>query len=412
MIIKQSKLFSKARKEAPSEAEAISHKLLTRAGYVQQIGTGLFALLPLGFRVTRKVEQIVREEMEAIDAQEIIMPALQPASLWAESGRLETMDPPLFRLKDRHERELVLAPTHEEATTLLARSGIESYKDLPVAVFQIQTKFRNEIRANGGLLRVREFLMKDLYSFHRNQTDLQEYYEQVKDAYRKIFERCDLTVHVASAHTGTIGGKVSHEFQVECESGEDKVMKCNQCDFVANAEVSDDEEKKCPKCEGDLRVINCVENAHVFQLGKKYSEASESTYTEEDGTQQTYEMGCYGIGIGRLVATIAETHWDEKGLKWPKSVSPFDWHVLSLQDSVKDEASSIAKSLENYGDVLLDDRSISAGEKFAEADLLGIGQIVVVSERNIKENKLEIKDRITGKTEIIEKNNFLNQLGK
>ena len=410
MITYQSKLFSRARKEAPADAEAMSHQLLARAGYVQQVGAGTFALLPLGFRVSRKVEQIVREEMEAIGAQEIIMPALQPASLWAESGRLDHMDPPLFRVKDRHDKDLVLASTHEEAVTLLARSVIESYKDLPLAVFQIQTKFRNEIRASGGLLRVREFSMKDLYSFHRTKEDLQNYYQKVRDAYHKIFERCDLKVHMATAQSGTIGGKVSHEFQVECASGEDIVLKCDECDYVANAEVSGTGKGECIQCGGKLKTINCVENGHIFQLGTKYSEPMKAMYTEEDGSSHPLQMGCYGIGIGRLTATIAETHWDERGLKWPESVSPFKWHLLSLQRQVQPQAEKIASELSQVGDVLWDDRDVSAGQKFAEADLLGISSRIVLSERNEAEGKIEVFERATGKSVMLDKADFINSL--
>ncbi len=408
MLINQAKLFSKARKEAPSDAEAVSHKLLTRAGYVQQVGAGIFALLPLGHRVTQKVETIIREEMRAIGGQEISMPALQPASLWAESGRLDVMDPPLFRVKDRHEKDLVLASTHEEAVAVLGRSAIESYKDLPLAVFQIQTKFRNEARATGGLLRVREFTMKDLYSFHRDLEDLQTYYEAVKEAYIKIFQRCDLTVHVARAQSGTIGGKVSHEFQVECASGEDKILRCEKCGYVANAEITEETENQCPDCGKEMKTINCVENGHIFQLGTKYSEPMKVMYTEEDGTQKPAQMGCYGIGVGRLVATIAETHWDEHGLKWPESVSPFDWHILALQPSVKKEALEIAQTLSQTTDVLLDDRDLSAGQKFAEADLLGITKRLVISERNLSQDKYELFNRLTQQTSLISKSEILN----
>ncbi len=215
MLIHQSHLLGKARKEAPTDAEAISHKLLTRAGYIDQLGAGIFSLLPLGWQVTKKVTDIIRQEMAAIDAQELLLPALHPTTLWEESGRLTTIDPPLFRTTDRHDRALVLASTHEEVITDLARKNIDSYKDLPLAAYQIQTKFRNEVRATGGLLRVREFMMKDLYSFHRSDEDLNNYYAKVQQAYKNIFARCDLKAYMVKASGGTIGGSVTHEFSVE-----------------------------------------------------------------------------------------------------------------------------------------------------------------------------------------------------
>lgn len=402
MVTKQSKLFSRARKEAPADAEVASHKLLTRAGYIDQLGSGLFSLLPLGWLASKKVEDIIRDEMKKLGAQEILMPALQPASLWQESGRLDKMDPPLFRLADRHNKELVLASTHEESVTDLARGIIESYKDLPAAVFQIQTKFRNETRATGGLLRVREFQMKDLYSFHRSEADLASFYGQVQQAYKNIFERCDLTVYVAAASSGTIGGAVSHEFQVAAASGEDRVLVCPKCGYAANSEVGSELNNVCPECGSALEIKNCIESGHTFQLGTKYSEAMRAYYTEEKGESRPLVMGCYGIGVGRLLATVAETHHDERGLKWPNTISPLAAHILPLQGSAqKDAEDFVAEHLAGL-DVLFDDRDISAGQKLAESDLIGITHKIIISEKTKAQHKVEFINRATGTHDMLE----------
>ncbi|MEX1998025.1 MAG: proline--tRNA ligase [Candidatus Andersenbacteria bacterium] len=410
MLTTQAQIFSKARKEAPAEAEAISHRLLTRAGYIDQLASGIFSLLPLGVRVTQKIEAIIRQEMAALGAQEVLLPALQPAALWARSKRLDTMEPPLFRLTDRHDRTLVLASTHEEVITELARKNIESYKDLPVAVYQIQTKFRNETRATGGLLRVREFQMKDLYSFHRTAEDLQAYYDKVKQSYIRIFEQCDLTVRAVEADSGSIGGSVSHEFSIAAPTGEDKVLFCSQCDYAANLETqARAAATACPRCGGNVTVKACIENGHIFQLGAKYSEALEALYTEEDGTRQPLLMGCYGIGIGRLMATIVETHHDDRGIVWPTAVSPYDIHLIVVHQSIREAAQRFAEQASQYCAMLIDDRDISAGQKFAEADLLGISTRVVMSEKTEEQGVIEVTQRATQEKSLVKPDEFLKQ---
>jgi prolyl-tRNA synthetase len=411
MLVYQSKLLGKARKQPPSDAEAISHKLLARAGYIDQLASGIFSLLPLGWRVNEKIVNIIRREMEGIDAHELFLPALHPATLWEESGRLNAMDPPLFRVTDRHDKELVLASTHEEVITDLTRKYIDSYKDLPLAVFQIQTKFRNEMRSTGGLLRVREFQMKDLYSFHRTVEDLQRYYERVKQAYLAIFKACGLTVHAVEAMSGSIGGSVSHEFQVEAATGEDRVALCPKCGYAANLEALPGEKKDCPTCGTALEIKSCIENGHVFQLGTKYSQAMGAFFTDADGQKKPIIMGCYGIGIGRLLATIAEIHHDDKGLTWPKTVAPFDAHVVALQESVRDEAEKLAHELSQKIIVLFDDRRLSAGQKFAEADLIGIPRRVVVSEKTQKEGKVEVTERGEGTRTFYDPKEFIGGYG-
>ena len=400
MLVYQSKVLGKARKEAPTDADAISHKLLSRAGYINQLSSGVFSMLPFGKRTQNKIESIIRSAMFNIEAEEVLLPAIQPASLWAESGRLENMDPPLFRLPDRHDKEMVLASTHEEAITDLARQFINSYKDLPLAAFQIQTKFRNEMRSTGGLLRVREFQMKDLYSFHRTTDDLNDYYMKVREAYFSIFKQCDLNIYAVQADSGSIGGSKSEEFSVEAATGEDKVAVCKECSFAANIETLTTEKDPCPKCQGVMEIKACIENAHVFQLGTKYSEAMGAIFKDEDGQSKPVIMGCYGIGVGRLMATIVEVHHDDKGIVWPSTVAPFDLHVVALQESVMDKAKEYASELSKYAEVLLDDRNLSPGQKFAESDLIGIPQRIVISEKTEAAGKIEIVDRKTGNSEL------------
>jgi prolyl-tRNA synthetase len=397
-------MLGKARKLPPADADAVSHKLLSRAGYIDQLASGIFSLLPLGYKTQAKIETIIRQEMAAIGAEEVLLPALHPASLWQESGRLTVMDPPLFRVSDRHEKEFVLASTHEEVITDLARRFIDSYKDLPLAVFQIQTKFRNEMRFTGGLLRVREFQMKDLYSFHRTAEDLAEYYEQVRQAYENVFRRCNLKAHRVAAMSGTIGGSISHEFSVEAPTGEDTIVVCTKCDYAANVEALPEGETACPACKSELRRLQAIENGHIFQLGTKYSQVMNALFTDEDGSRKPLLMGCYGIGIGRLLATVAEVHHDDMGLMWPEEVAPFNVHVVPVQESVKDQAMKLAASLSEDLDVLLDDRSASAGQKFAEADLLGMPHRIVVSEKNEAQGVVEVVNRATQERTLIPPN--------
>jgi prolyl-tRNA synthetase len=396
MLIEQSKILGKARKQAPSDADSVSHKLLSRAGFIDQLGAGIFSLLPLGYLANERLVNIIRQEMRAVDGLEVHLPALQPAALWAETGRLTTIDPPLFRVKDRHDKEFVLGSTHEEVITDLARKHIESYKDLPLAVFQIHTKFRNEVRATGGLLRVRDFQMKDLYSFHATEEELATYYERVKEAYKRVFARCDLKAHVVKADSGTIGGAVSHEFSVEAQAGEDKVAVCMKCDFAANVEVFAESEKTCPECGGTIEIRACIENGHIFQLGTKYSAAMGAMFTDDTGQKKPLVMGCYGIGVGRLLATVVETHNDDKGMIWPAAVAPADLHILALQPGVVAAAQEFAKKLSEKRDVLFDSRDITPGQKFAEADLIGIPWRVVMSEKTQAKGVVEITERKTG----------------
>lgn len=351
--MRQSELFYKTKKQAPKDVEMISHKLLLRGDFIDQLIAGVYSFLPLGWRVHNKIENIIREEMNAIGGQEIFMPTLQPKALWEETGRWEHMDPPLFKLKDQHKKDLALGPTHEEVITDLVRKRVESYKDLPFALYQIQNKFRNETRPTGGLLRAREFVMKDLYSFHVSEQDLERYYSKVQKAYIKIFKRCGLKIVPVKADSGTIGGSLSHEF------------------------IS----------------VKKIESGHTFDLGTKYSKAMDATFIDKEGKKKPIVMGCYGIGVGRLMTAIIEVYHDKKGIIWPESVAPFDVHLIAM-DGVKKEADKLYNDLIKKDiDVLYDDRSETAGVKLVESDLIGIPTRVVISEKTLKKDSVEIKKR-------------------
>ena len=385
--MKYSKLFGKSLKTLPAEAETISHKLLIKAGFIDRaLASGVYSLLPLGLRVYKKIENIIREEMNAIDAQELFMPTLQPKALWEETGRWSAYEPPLLVVTDRHAKKLCLGPTHEEVITDLVRRFIRSYKELPLALYHIQNKFRNEMRPTGGILRTREFVMKDLYSFHTDKKDLDDYYLKVVEAYKKIFFRCHLAVKIIEASGGSIGGDITHEFNVLCPTGEDKVLYCPKCDFAANAEIY--QGKTCKKCDTKLREGRGIENGHVFKLETKYSRDMNAFYIDKDGAKKLIWMGCYGIGLQRLMATIVEVSHDEKGIIWPKTVSPFACHLVNIQKKGDD----IYQKLKTNFGVLWDDREeVSAGQKFADADLIGIPIRLVISEKTA--DKIEWKER-------------------
>lgn len=402
-LMRYSKLIGKSLREIPKEAEAASHKLLLKAGYIDPLVSGVYTFLPLGWRVHQKIAGIIREEMESLGAEEILMPALQKKEQWLEAGRWEgpgENDPPLFKFKDRRGRELGLAPTHEPVVTDLARRFIHSWRDLPVAVFQIQTKFRNELRSAGGILRSREFAMKDLYSFHADETDLDLYYKKVIAAYERIFARCGLKVLPVAAHSGTIGGSESHEFMLPAEVGEDKAVYCEHCDFAANRERAG-ELKNCPNCAQAIFETAAIEVGHIFKLGTIYSEKMDAHFVDQEGNRRPLVMGCYGIGLGRTMAAAVEANHDERGIIWPKEISPFDAHLLFLEGG-QEIAESLYGAIEKSGlEVLYDDRDEAAGVKLADADLIGIPVRILVSARSIKEGGVEVARRGDGKAEIV-----------
>ncbi len=542
-IMRLSQQYAPTLKEDPADAEIASHRLLVRAGMIRKVAGGVYTFLPLGMRVLTKIENIVREEMNAIGAHEILMPALQPGELWHESGRWNDYGPELMRMQDRHGRGFCLGPTHEELVTSIVRSELRSYRQLPMTLYQIQTKFRDEIRPRFGLLRSREFIMKDAYSFHSSQESLQKTYDEMYDAYGRICERCGLDYRPVVADGGQIGGSVTCEFHALAEAGEDELVYCPDCDYAANNEAGvchahateypaseckqietpgvssieslakflgieesatvkamvgkdtdgavvalfipgdhelneikaqravngfellTDEELEaaglhkgsigpknlpegikviadvnlkgierwvvganvdgfhfvgakhgedfqvdewadlslvkpgdsCPKCGAALQGARGIEVSQVFQLGDKYSKTMGAVYSDENGVDKNFLMGCYGVGVPRTLAAIVEQHNDEDGIIWPMSVAPA--HVCVIPLTVGDEevfpvAERIAKELAEQGlEVVLDDRDERAGVKFADADLIGWPVQVVVGKRGVKEGVVEVKRR-------------------
>ncbi|MBT0729064.1 proline--tRNA ligase [Rosenbergiella nectarea] len=546
-------------KETPSDAEVISHQLMLRAGMIRKLASGLYTWLPTGVRVLRKVEKIVREEMENAGAVEVTMPVVQPADLWEESGRWEQYGPELLRIKDRHERPFVLGPTHEEVITDLIRNELSSYKQLPLNLFQIQTKFRDEVRPRFGVMRSREFIMKDAYSFHSHQDSLQETYDIMYRAYSQIFSRMGLDFRAVQADTGSIGGSASHEFQVLAESGEDDIIFSDQSDYAANIELAEavaptieraapsqalmqqdtphaktiadlvsqfslsidktvktlivkaaeesehtlvallvrgDHElnevkaekldvvasplcfaseqeirdaigagpgslgpiglampivadhslkvmsdfavganidgkhwfgvnwlrdlpearyadirnvvtgDKSPDGKGTLLIKRGIEVGHIFQLGTKYSEALKATVQGEDGRNQTLLMGCYGIGVTRVVAAAIEQNHDDRGIIWPEAIAPFHVAILPMNMHksfrVQELAEKLYEQLRSAGlDVILDDRKERPGVMFADMELIGVPHAIVIGDRNLDNNEIEYKNRRTGEKEML-----------
>ena len=401
--MKQSQLFYKTKKQIPKETETISHKLLLKGDFIEQTASGIYSFLPLGWRVHKKIEQIIREEMNAINGQEVFLPVLQPKSLWEETGRWKSFIPPLFKFKDRHNKELALGPTHEEIMTDLARKRIQSYKNLPFYLYQIQNKFRNEMRSTGGLLRVREFIMKDLYSFHTDEEDLLSYYKKVEKAYLKIFKRCGLKAIPAEAESGSIGGSISHEFAILAKDGESKIFLCPKCGWAITSEKKG-KDNKCLRCKSTLEKMACIEASHSFNLGTKYSQTMGALFIDKNGKKKPIVMGCYGLGLGRLMAAIIELHHDENGIIWPKEVAPFNVHLIAIENNkrVKTQAENLYTNLQkNNLEVLYDDREETAGVKFVEADLIGVPLRIVVSEKTLQKGSVEIKKRDEGRIKLV-----------
>lgn len=541
-----SNLFGERLRAKPAEATLISHVFLLRGGYIRPVGSGIYSMMTPCVKIQRKIEKIIREEMDKIGGQEIILPVVVPAELWKESGRFETVGSELLRLKDRADRDLVLSMTHEEAAVHLAKSEAKSYLNYPFMIYQIQTKFRDEPRARGGLIRVREFTMKDAYSFHTSAEDLDNYYSEVHKAYERIFERVGLNVVSIYSDTGMMGGTGAHEFMLLSDAGEDSIVICDECGYKANMEVataqidtinsnvaqeklelvqtpnvktieelakflgvnenqtvkavvyyadalekpvivfirgdfhvneaklrtllkseinelidltshnlvsgfigpSDEilskftvifdkslehesnlvvgankldyhitgfkfgrdlsaeikfvdvskvkEGQKCPICGKTLKVTRGIEMGNIFKLGTKYTESMGMKFVGKDGSQKTPIMGCYGIGIGRLIAGLIESSHDDFGPIWPKSVAPWQIQICALnfnKEEVKEKTFEIYNNLKNKYEVLLDDRNLSAGSQFADADLLGIPVRIVVSKRNVENNQVEVVTR-------------------
>jgi len=387
-------------KDTPSDAELISHRLMLRSGLIKKLASGLFTWMPLGLRVIRKIEEIVRRELDSSGAYELLMPAVQPSELWKETGRWEEYGNLLLRIQDRHERFFCFGPTHEEVITDIVRKEITSYKQLPVNFYQIQTKFRDEIRPRYGVMRAREFLMKDAYSFHLDQKSLEDEYENMGNAYNNIFSNLGLNFRKVTANSGEIGGSMSHEYHVLADSGEDEIAYCDEEDFAANVEMI--ESKKAPD-GGKLSFARGIEVGHIFQLGDKYSKSMGLTVLNKEGKSVSPMMGCYGIGISRIVAASIEQNHDDKGIIWPGEIAPFEIIIIVLNDKSSDltaKGQEIYNSIKAIGkEVVIDDRDERAGVKFAEADLIGIPQQIVLSKRGIDQGTIELVDRRTGNKE-------------
>jgi prolyl-tRNA synthetase len=404
----QSQIPNFVKKEFPKDEEAHNAKILARAGFIDKLMAGVYSYLPFGLRVLSKINVIVRDEMNKLGGQEILMPVLTPKENWQQTGRWATFDA-LFKVISRDKKEFALGPTHEEIVVPLAQKAIFSYKDLPFGLYQIQTKFRDEPRARSGLLRGREFMMKDLYSFHADEKDLETYYQKAIKAYQAIFKRLGLDAWLVEASGGTFS-KYSHEFQVFSEGGEDAVVYCEKCHFAQNSEInSAKNEDPCPKCKASLQLSGAIEVGNIFKLNTKYSDPFSLKFKDKDGSQKTVIMGCYGMGISRLLGTLAEVFHDDNGLLWPKNVAPFQIHLIALggsdrksSEKVFEQAKKVYERLLDLGvEVLFDDRQEkTAGEKFIESDLIGIPLRLVISPKT--GDKIEFKERNKKEAHIVD----------
>jgi len=422
--MKTSNLLLATQRENPSDAETISHKLMLKAGLIRQVASGVYNWLPLGVKVLRKVENIVRREMENSGAQEILMPMVQPGELWKESGRWQQYGQELLIFEDRHDREFCLGPTHEEVITDLCRNEIRSYKQLPIIFYQIQTKFRDEIRPRFGVMRSREFIMKDAYSFDLSEEQMDGSYQSMRDAYIKIFNSLGLDYRIVKADSGAIGGADSEEFHVLADSGEDLLAFSDKSDYAINAELlieskSDQdpgslEGQDSPDGKGKLKLKRGIEVGHIFKLGRKYSESMKLTIQSEKGNIHP-EMGCYGIGISRIVAAAIEQSHDDKGIIWSKEISPYTTALVEInpkgEKNIKNLCTQIYTSLKERGhEVLWDDRDQSAGVKFSDMELIGIPQMIIIGEKSFRENKVEFKIRGEDKIVSLTPDEVLNKI--
>ncbi len=408
--MKLSQLFTRTIKENPKDEVSINAQLLERGGFVYKNSAGIYSFLPLGWRIMQKISDIIRQEMNAVGGQEIFMPALiekkylDVTDRWNVDVGFDAYD------KEGKPAGFVLGWSHEDILTAMTTKYISSYKDLPFAAYQIQTKFRNEPRAKSGLLRGREFMMKDLYSFHTTENDLYRYYEEVKAAYHKIFNRCGLNSIYTLAAGGVFTASNTHEFQVVSPVGEDTIFVCSQCDYAENNEISKLKGgDKCPKCGGSIKEEKSIEVGNIFPLGTKYSKPYNLHYINEKGEKEPVVMGSYGIGVGRLMATVVEVHHDDRGIIWPESISPFDVHLIVLDDGSKSEADKVYDELQKKGvGVLYDDREDKmAGEKFADADLIGVPTRLVVSKKTLADQKIELKKRTEKDSKLLDLTKYL-----
>ena len=405
-----SKLFGKTNKMTPADADSANARLLLQGGYVSQMAAGIYTYLPLGLRVLNKIKQIVREEMDAIDGQEISIPMLSPKQPWVDTGRWDSIDV-LFKLEGAGNKEYALQCTAEDLITPLVKEQTTSYKDFPITLYQIQDKFRNEPRAKSGLLRGREFSMKDLYSFHLDQEGFAEYYERSKEAYLNVYKRCGLDAIVVKASGGDFTERFSHEFQVPTEAGEDIVYINKETGEALNKEVVDETDlENTDKYD----MVKAIEVGNIFPLETKFSKAVGLKVAGPDGEMKDVIMGSYGIGPSRVMGSIVEVHNDENGIIWPESVAPFLVHIVPISwddEAQRGLATKIYDALTAAGvDVLIDDRDKRPGEKFADADLLGMPYRVTVG-RRASENMVELRPRATGEIEEMDAEDLVRKFG-
>lgn len=400
------KIFIPTLKNVSKDAEAISHQLMLKSGMIRKVASGIYTWLPLGLRVLRKVENIVRNEMDQSGAQEVLMPMVQPKELWEETKRWDKMGPELLRIQDRHKREFCLGPTHEEVITDLIRNNVKSYKELPLNIYQIQTKFRDEIRPRYGVMRGREFLMKDSYSFNIDEKSLQESYLSMRETYKKIIEKMGLDYKIVKADSGAIGGDASEEFHVLADTGEDTIAVSNSSEFAINTELllKDGEDikslegKKSPDGKGEIQIKKGIEVGHIFKLGKVYSEVMKANVLNEKGKSVDLFMGCYGIGISRLVAAAIEQNYDKKGINWNEHIAPFEVNIIAVgyeKDRLIAKASNeLYRDLSDMGyEVLLDDRKDSYGIKIKDSELIGIPVNIIIGKSYKDKEEVELKYR-------------------
>ena len=401
-----SKILLPTLKDAPQEAEVISHKLMLRAGMVRKVASGIYTWLPLGLKVLRKIENIVREEMDASGAQEVLMPMVQPKELWDETNRWEKMGPELLRIQDRHDRDFCLGPTHEEVITDLIRNNVKSYKELPLNIYQIQTKFRDEVRPRYGVMRGREFLMKDSYSFNIDEACLEETYLTMRNTYKKVLERMGLEYKIVSADSGAIGGDASEEFHVLAETGEDTIAVSDSSEYAINTElllkegedIESLEGKPSPDGKGTIEIKKGIEVGHIFQLGKVYAKDMKANVLNNEGKASTLYMGCYGIGVSRLVAAAIEQNNDDKGIIWPHSIAPFDINIIAIgyekDEKIAEASNNLYKELTEMGyDVLLDNRKDGYGTKIKDSELIGVPLNIIIGKQFLESEEIEFRTR-------------------
>jgi prolyl-tRNA synthetase len=395
-VTRLSQTFLPTLKDPPADAEALSHKLMVRAGLIRQLGAGLWTYLPAGWRVQRKVERIIREEMEAIGCQEMLMPVLQPAEAWEKTGRYSIDE--LFKLEDRKGSPLVLAMTHEECITHHVAAEVRSYRDLPLMLFHIQTKERDEPRPRAGVLRTREFTMKDAYSFDRDEQGLERSYAAQTAAYERILDRCGLRWYRVESDVGMMGGSGAHEYMAPCAAGEDAIALAPG--FAANVEVTELRSGDPGPNGGTVEIEPAIEVGNIFKLGTRYSEPLGATFLDESGSERPIVMGSYGIGPARIVAGAIEQGADERGIVWPAAISPWQVHLVSLAKAGEEERGAADRLYDELGsagvEVLYDDRDAGPGEKLTDAELLGCPLRVVVGRRGLAEGVIEASERASG----------------